>query len=349
MRKKAKALIKITAGCAGALAIAGIWHFTHMSEKTIIGVIPQYNSSEFQRTESGLMEAVQKMGYELVVKIPEEMTVQAQRKAMEQLVKEGADCILVEAVAEGGFQDVLDECGSREIPVLAYNSRINSQDIYAEILPYPIESVASAILSAIDSGMEKSGQFGVLSTNSQDYLREARTRSMIVELENGAYPEVHFTGSGFAKEDENLIAEKAEQLGKKYPDLEYLVCYSTLDAKGISNYIEENQIPWKLICEASLEELDFAVPEGTIALTYDYKRYGRFLAKLAADAMISSQAPVQGDSFEWEDERTYIFQKKWGWDSSETNEDADAGTPNLCSISMQERPEVVVWKNGKWE
>lgn len=312
MKKRIKTLGKIAAGCAVVLIVGGIWHFTHMPDQNIIGIIPQYNSYEFQRIEPGLLEAARESGYELAVKIPEEMTVQAQRKAMDQLVKEGADCILVEAIAEGGFQDVLDECSSKEIPVLAYNSRINSQDVYAEVLPYSIESVASAILSAIDSGREKSGQFGVLSTTSQDYLREARTRAMIVELEKGVYPEVHFTGSGFVKEDESLIPEKVEQLDKKYPELEYLVCYSTLDAMEISDYIQKKEVSWKLICEASLDELGSAAPEGTIALTYDYERYGRFLAKLATSAVSSGQIPTEGDSFEWEDGRTYTFQKKMG-------------------------------------
>ena len=335
-----------------AIIIAGVLvgfgcHFRELPDEQIIGVIPQYNSSEFQRIEPGLEKAAEDQGYKVVTKIPAEMTVQAQRKAMSELVEEGADCILIEAVAEGGFQDVLDECSSNKIPVLTYNSRVNSQDIYLEVLPYSIESVAEKILSAMAKENDGSGQFGVLSTTSQDYLREARTREMLKMLENGSYPELRFTGSGFVKEDSTLVAEKAAQLEKKYPDLEYMVCYSTLDAREISSYVEENKNGWKLICEASLDEFASAAPEGTIVLTYDYYRYGRFLAQLAVDAVGSDNIPSTGESFKWDSDREYVFTRKWGWNSAEDEENSEI--PEFCCITMQNAPDIMVRKNGQWE
>lgn len=347
MENKMKTLGKIAVPAAGILLLAGIWHFAGTSDEKIIGVIPGYDSPEFERIQPGLAAEAEKLGYNVIAEIPEEMTVQAQREAMSKLVKEGADCILIEAVAEGGFQDVLDECSIWGIPVLAYNSRINSQNIYAEVLPYSIESAADAMLSVMAEDTDASGQFGVLSSTSQDYLREARTREMLTRLEAGMYPALRFTGSGFVKEQEALVLEKADQLEKKYPDLEYLVCYSTVDAQGISDYMEKNNSSWKLICEGSLDELKSFSPERTVVLTYDYYRYGRFMAKLAAEAADSDQAPRAGDRFEWEDDREYIFTKKWGRDSSETS--SNAGTPDLCSITMQEAPDVMRWEDGEWK
>lgn len=347
MEKRIKTVVKIAVPAAVVAGMIVAWHFLNTPDERIIGVIPQYDSAEFQRIQKGLEAEAKKKGYELIVKIPEEMTVQAQREVMSELVEEGADCILIEAMAEGGFQDVLDECTSQEIPVLSYNSRVNSADVYAEVLPYPIESVADAILSAMAENTDASGQFSVLSSTSQDYLREARTREMIMSLEKGTYPELHFTGSGFVKEDEELVAQKAEQLEKKYPDLEYLVCYSTLDACGVAKYVEENETFWKLIAEASLEDFGSAAPEGTIAVTYDYKRYGRFLADLAVFAAETKKAPVAGDGFEWEDDRSYVFTKKWGWDGTEDTPASE--TDEVCSITMQEKPEVMVRENGKWK
>ena len=331
---------------AGALT-GIIWNLQEAPDERIIGVIPQYDSPEFQRIRSGLEEAAEEQGYKVITSIPEEMTVQAQRKAMSELVKEGTDCILIEAVAEGGFQDVLDECSSRNIPVLAYNSRVNSKDIYAEVLPYSIESAAEKILSSMEAGTSKSGQFGALSTTSQDYLREARTREMLKMLEKGNYPDLRFTVSGFVKEDSSLVAEKAAQLEKKYPDLEYMVCYSTLDAREISDYVEKNKNGWKLICEASLEDFGSAAPEGTIVLTYDYFRYGKFLAELSVDAVGVDSAPVAGESIKLDSDRTRIFTEKWGWDSA-VDEDNDE-TPGFCSITMQNAPDVMVRKNGQWK
>lgn len=347
MKKKVK--IGRCAGIAllGILAGVGICHLLNTTDEAIIGVIPQYNSFEFQRIQSGLLKEAGDLGYELEVVIPEEMTVQAQRKAMEELVEKGADCILIQAVAEGGFQDVLDECTEKGIPVLTYNSRINSPDIYAEILPYSIESVAEEILASISAGTDGSGQYGVLSSTSQDYLKEARTREMLSILERGEYPEIHFTGTGFVKEDETLVAEKAAQLELKYPDLEYIVCYTTLDAKAISEYIRKTDANWKLVGEASLEELGDSVLDGTVVLTYDYRRYGKFMAKLAVTSTQAKQAPVAGDIFEWEDNREYSFQSKWEVDKNVTVPTAEAA--DICSITMQDAPETVIRENGSWK
>lgn len=349
MENKMKILGKIAVPTAGILLIAGIWHFMGISDEKIIGVIPGYDSSEFERIQPGLAAEAEKLGYHVIAKIPEEMTVQAQREAMGELVKEGADCILVEAVAEGGFQDVLDECSICKIPVLAYNSRINSQDIYAEVLPYSIESAAEAMLSVMAEDTDASGQFGVLSSTSQDYLREAATREMLTRIEAGMYPALRFTGSGFVKEQEELILEKADQMEKKYPDLEYLVCYSTVDAQGISDYMEKNNSSWKLICEGSLDELKPFASERTVVLTYDYYRYGKFLANLAAEAIDSDQAPTSGDRFGWEDDREYIFTPKWEWGRDDSETSSNAGTPDFCSITMQEAPEVMRWEDGEWK
>lgn len=347
MEKRIKTFGKTAVVAAVIAGVVVTWRFLSTPDKNIIGVIPQYNSSEFQRIQKGIESEAEKNGYELIVKIPEEMTVQAQRKAMRELMEEGADCILIESIAEGGFVDVLEECSSQEIPVLSYNSRVNASNVYAEVLPYPIESAAEAILASMEDHINASGQFSVLSSTSQDYLREARTREMLVSLENGTYPDLHFTGSGFVKEDEELVAEKAEQLQKKYPDLEYLVCYSTLDACGVAQYIEESGVAWKMICEASLDDFGSIAPEGTVALTYDYKRYGRFLAELAVSAVEAKSVPVPGDIFEWEDDRTYVFKEKWGWNGSESNPSAENG--EICSITMQEKPDVMVRVDGKWE
>lgn len=347
MEKKIKTFGKIAVPVAGVLGILGVLHIIHTPDRNIIGLIPQYESVEFKGIQAGLEEETKKMGYELLVKVTEEMTVQAQRKMMNELVKEGADCILIEAVAEGGFQDVLDECHSQEIPVIAYNSRVNSQDIYAEVLPYSIESAAEAILTSMEEHTDASGQFGILSSTNQDYLREARTREIISRLEVGTCPQLHFTGSGFTKEKEELVLEKSGQLEKKYPDLEFMVCYSTLDAINAAKYMKESGADWKMICEASLDEFDSVAPEGTVVLTYDYARYGHFLTQLAISAMQEKEAPESGKVFEWEDDRTYLFQKRWGPDSSEKN--STSADIQFCSITMQDKPDVMVREENEWK
>lgn len=338
--KKIKVISLAFLCCVPVLAVLIFGREILRPDADIIGIVPQWDSAEYQRILEGLKETAKENGFQILSVIPEEQTVQSQKTAILRLLDQGADSILVEAVAEGGFQEVLDETVEKNVPVLSYNSRINSSDIYAEILPYPIESAADAMLEVMNKKTEEnpdqSGQFCVISTTSQDFLREARTRQMLNYLEEGRYPGLRLTGSGFVKEDISLAKEKARQFDEKYPDLSFVICYSTAAALGISESMESDEISWNMVCEGSVDDLKGKVSDGTVILTYDYEKYGDLLASLAVYSVKNPYPFDEGELFTDVSGNTYAFQNKW-----EYGEKVD-GASDHNALYMQTEPEIVI-------
>lgn len=339
MKKREDFLWKITIPAAVLATVVFFCRNEAEPDENILAIIPAYASAEFDRIRESAGQYAENNGYELLQFLPSEMTVQAQRTAINEALSEGASCILIETVAEGGFQDVLDQCSEQEVPVIVYNSRINSSDVYTEVVPYPAEAVSRAMLSLMTERKDASGQFAILSSTSQDYLREARTREIMTLLEDGTFPSLHLTGIGFVKEEQELITEKIAHLLEKYPDLEGFLCYSTIEANSVADFIVSEKSDLKLICEASSEDLVSSLPDSTVVLTYNYAKYGHLLADLAISAISADSRPAQGDTFTDSSGSTYTFTPKWEYNAQD---DADS----FASLAMQAAPDVITYNSN---
>lgn len=303
----------------------------------VLGIVPKNNSVYSQEIIDGIKEEAERLGYKTEVAVPEDITVDSQKEAIQTLMDKKADCMAISANAESGFSTELETCADQGIEVVSYESHIFSENVWLEVLPYQTEQEGKAFADAAREFREGSGQFAIISTTNQDYSREAEIKGIRRLLESGKYPELHLTEIAYAGDDRERCIKKTEHLLETYPDLEYIFTMDPDITGKVTDYIKEKGVNIKVIGEAIPEEIRETDPEGEICprvFSYDYGEFGNLIAAVAVKADNGTAKPQYEEKITFLDREFTVARRL-------KVEDEKEDFLNLFSISAQKDPEII--------
>lgn len=303
----------------------------------VLGIVPKNNSEYSQKIIDGIKEEAEKLGYKTEVAVPEDITVDSQKEAIQTLVDKKVDCIAISANAESGFSTELETCADQGIEVVSYESHIFSENVWLEVLPYQTEQEGKAFAEAAKDLREENGQFAIISTTNQDYSREAEIKGIRRLLESGEYPELHLTEIAYAGNNLERSVKKTEHLLETYPDLEYIFTMDPDITRKVTACIKEKGADIKVIGEAIPEEIRETDPEGEICprvFSYDYGEFGKLIAAAAVKADDGTAKPQYGEKITFLDREFTVARRL-------NVEDEKEDYLNLFSISAQKDPEII--------
>lgn len=119
-----------------------------------IGVaMPTQSSQRWIDDGANIKSELEALGYEVDVQFAED-DVQAQVSQIENLITNGADCLVVAAVDSSALVNVLGEAKNNNIPVIAYDRLLMDTDAVSYYATFDNEGVGVAIGTYIEEKME---------------------------------------------------------------------------------------------------------------------------------------------------------------------------------------------------
>ena len=119
-----------------------------------VGVaMPTQSSQRWIDDGDNIKKELEALGYEVDLQFAED-DVQAQVSQIENLITNGADCLVVAAIDSSALVNVLGEAKNNNIPVIAYDRLLMDTDAVSYYATFDNEGVGVAIGSYIEEQME---------------------------------------------------------------------------------------------------------------------------------------------------------------------------------------------------
>lgn len=150
-------------GCSGKTTDTSGEKATTDSEETTkketsngkkVGVaMPTQSSQRWIQDGANMKSQLEALGYEVDLQYAED-DVQAQVSQIENLINNGADCLVVASIDSSALVNVLGEAKANDIPVIAYDRLLMDTDAVSYYATFDNEGVGVAIGSYIEDKME---------------------------------------------------------------------------------------------------------------------------------------------------------------------------------------------------
>ncbi|HHU72553.1 MAG TPA: sugar ABC transporter substrate-binding protein [Clostridiales bacterium] len=158
-------------------------------EKTVkkVGVaMPTQSSQRWIQDGDNIKKELEALGYQVDLQYAED-DVQAQVSQIENLINNGADCLVVAAVDSSALVNVLGEAKNNNIPVIAYDRLLMDTDAVSYYATFDNEGVGVAIGTYIEEKMELATAAADGRTYNIEFFMGSPDDNNAVFLDNGIH------------------------------------------------------------------------------------------------------------------------------------------------------------------
>jgi putative multiple sugar transport system substrate-binding protein len=150
-----------------------------------VGVaMPTQSSQRWIQDGANMQAQLEALGYEVDLQYAED-DVQAQVAQIENLINNGADCLVVAAVDSSALVNALGEAKANNIPVIAYDRLLMDTDAVSYYATFDNEGVGAAIGTYIEEKMKlKTAEADKLSYNIEFFMGSPDDNNAVF-LDNG--------------------------------------------------------------------------------------------------------------------------------------------------------------------
>lgn len=225
------------------LSLAVLTGCSQEGQKKRFIIIPSDDGSYSSEMVAGFQKNIEAAGGEVTVEIPKNITAEAQVSVLQKIEKEDADCVVISGNAELALQEEIQRLCSLDIPVVAFNEMITSEDLSIQIFPVKLLGIGKEFLETIQkqrsSESSETCQIAVLSSNSFQYNESRYVREIRSLLEAGEYPQIMLTEIAYGNNNADKCREKVRHLTETYPDLDYVICLTPAATLAASEFVTE--------------------------------------------------------------------------------------------------------------
>jgi rhamnose transport system substrate-binding protein len=201
-----------------------------------------------EKMMDGFKSACEELGYDAILRAPEQPTAEGQIQIIEQLITQKVKAICVSANDADALQPVLKKAMKRGIKVCAVDSNVNAASRMVFVNQADSEKIGRTLIQAAYDMTGGSGDIAVLSATSQATNQNLWIDWMKKELsENAAkYANLKLVKIAYGDDLRDKSVSETEGLLRSFPDLKCIIAPTTVGVAACSKVVADKGLIGKV-------------------------------------------------------------------------------------------------------
>ncbi len=254
-----------------------------------------------EKEMEGYKNAIEELGYEAILKAPDQPTAEAQIQMIEELISQEVNAIAVVGNDPDALQPALKKAMDKGIKVLSLDSAVNAQSRLVHINQADPERIGRVQVQAISDMIGGKGEIAILSATSQATNQNTWIEWMKKELEDPKYADIKLVKVAYGEDLRDKSVSETEALLKSFPDLKGIISPTTVGIAAAGKVLTDKGLKGKVqLTGLGLpSEMADYIESGVSQWMYLWNPVDvGYLAGYAADALVSGKITGKvGDKF----------------------------------------------------
>jgi len=254
-----------------------------------------------EKIMEGFKTAVEELGYEAILKAPDQPTAEAQIQMIEELISQKVSVIAIAANDPDALQPALKKAMNAGIKVISLDSAVNAASRITHVNQADPELIGRTLIQGVSEMIGGEGQIAVLSATSQATNQNTWIEWMKKELEDPKYSKIELVKVAYGDDLRDKSVSETEALLKSYPDLKGIIAPTTVGIAAAGKVLTDKGLKGKVqLTGLGLpSEMAEYIESGVSQWMYLWNPIDvGFLSGYAADALVSGTITgAAGDKF----------------------------------------------------
>jgi rhamnose transport system substrate-binding protein len=199
-----------------------------------------------EKQMDGYKNAIEELGYEAILKAPDQPTAEAQIAMIEELISQKVAAIGIAANDPDALQPALEKAMKAGIKVLSLDSAVNAKSRLVHVNQADPELIGRTLIQGVVEMIGGSGEIAILSATSQATNQNAWIEWMKKELEDPKYKDVKLVKVAYGDDLRDKSVSEAEALLKSYPDLKGIIAPTTVGIAAAGKVLTDKGLKGKV-------------------------------------------------------------------------------------------------------
>ncbi|MFC4304451.1 rhamnose ABC transporter substrate-binding protein [Cohnella boryungensis] len=199
-----------------------------------------------EKEMEGYKKAIEELGYEAILKAPDQPTAEAQITMIEELISQKADALAIVGNDPDALQPALEKAMNAGIKVLSLDSAVNAQSRLVHVNQADPERIGRTLIQGVVEMIGGSGEIAILSATSQATNQNVWIEWMKKELEDPKYKDVKLVKVAYGDDLRDKSVSETEALLKSYPNLKGIIAPTTVGIAAAGKVLTDKGLKGKV-------------------------------------------------------------------------------------------------------
>lgn len=199
-----------------------------------------------EKQMEGYKNAVEELGYEAILKAPDQPTAEAQIQMIEELISQKVDVIAIAANDPDALQPALKKAMNQGIKVLSLDSAVNAASRMVHVNQADPERIGRTLIQGVSEMIGGEGEIAILSATSQATNQNTWIEWMKKELEDSKYSKIKLVKVAYGDDLRDKSVSETEALLKSYPDLKGIIAPTTVGIAAAGKVLTDKGLTGKV-------------------------------------------------------------------------------------------------------
>ncbi|MDQ0060323.1 rhamnose ABC transporter substrate-binding protein [Paenibacillus harenae] len=199
-----------------------------------------------EKQMEGYKKAIEELGYEAILKAPDQPTAEAQITMIDELISQKVNSIAIVGNDPDALQPALEKAMKAGIKVLSLDSAVNAKSRLVHVNQADPERIGRTLIQGVMEMIGGSGEIAILSATSQATNQNAWIDWMKKELEDPKYKDVKLVKVAYGDDLRDKSVSETEALLKSYPNLKGIIAPTTVGIAAAGKVITDKGLKGKV-------------------------------------------------------------------------------------------------------
>ena len=199
-----------------------------------------------EKEMEGYKNAVEELGYEAILKAPDQPTAEAQITMINELVSQKVDSLAIVGNDPDALQPALQKAMNSGIKVISLDSAVNAQSRLLHVNQADPERIGRTLVQGMVEMIGGSGEIAILSATSQATNQNLWIEWMKKELEDPKYADVKLVKVAYGDDLRDKSVSETEALLKSYPNLKGIISPTTVGVAAAGKVLTDKGLKGKV-------------------------------------------------------------------------------------------------------
>ncbi|SDT43532.1 monosaccharide ABC transporter substrate-binding protein, CUT2 family [Paenibacillaceae bacterium GAS479] len=199
-----------------------------------------------EKQMEGFKNAVEELGYEAILKAPDQPTAEAQIGMIEELISQKVDVIAIAANDPDALQPALKKAMNQGIKVLSLDSAVNAASRMVHVNQADPERIGRTLIQGVSEMIGGEGEIAILSATSQATNQNTWIEWMKKELEDSKYSNIKLVKVAYGDDLRDKSVSETEALLKSYPNLKGIIAPTTVGIAAAGKVLTDKGLKGKV-------------------------------------------------------------------------------------------------------
>ncbi len=199
-----------------------------------------------EKEMEGYKKAIEELGYEAILKAPDQPTAEAQITMIDELISQKVNAIAMVGNDPDALQPALEKAMKAGIKVLSLDSAVNAKSRLVHINQADPERIGRTLIQGVVEMIGGSGEIAILSATSQATNQNLWIEWMKKELEDPKYKDVKLVKVAYGDDLRDKSVSEAEALLKSYPNLKGIIAPTTVGIAAAGKVLTDKGLKGKV-------------------------------------------------------------------------------------------------------